>query len=100
MKKSQYIIESLEKPNIAIRWEGKVILFDTQEEAEEFVETFPEHFEDYNFRLSKGVYFLNNFINYKDFKETLEFKKEINKRKENYNGEDIKGSIRHRFITR
>lgn len=74
MKNPQYIIENLDN-GLVIRWDEKVLLFDSQEEAENFIETFSEFFEDANYKLSKGIYFLNDSINYKDIpKEELSFK--------------------------
>ena len=65
MKSAQYVIENLSN-GLVIRWNESPILFDSQEEAEEFIETFSSFFEDTDYRLSKGIYFLSNSINYKD----------------------------------
>ena len=71
MKPMQYIIKNLDNGLLA-KWNDDVILFDSQEEAKEFIETFPDFFEKANFELSKGIYFIDNSINYKDIpKESI-----------------------------
>lgn len=65
MKSAQYVIENLSN-GLVIRWDESPILFDSQEEAEEFIEMFSSFFEDTDYRLSKGIYFLSHSINYKD----------------------------------
>ena len=54
MKNSQYVIENLDN-GLVTKWDDKVILFDSQEEAEEFIETFFSFYEGENFKLSKGI---------------------------------------------
>lgn len=72
MKNPQYIIKNLDKDNI-IKWDNKKILFDSQEEAEEYVEILKGCFQ-----IIKGV-FLGDFINYKTLKERKDFKNWLNK---------------------
>lgn len=77
MKLQQYVIENLEN-GFVIRWNESPILFDSQEEAEEFINMFPDFFEGCDYKLSKGIYFLSNFINYKDIpKEKIKEQKEV-----------------------
>lgn len=77
MKLQQYVIENLEN-GFVIRWDESPILFDSQEEAEEFINMFPDFFEGCDYKLSKGIYFLSNSINYKDIpKEKIEEQKEV-----------------------
>ena len=77
MKPSQYVIENLDN-SFVVRWGENPILFDSQEEAEEFIDMFPKFFKGCNYKLSKGIYFLDNSINYKDIpKEKLEEQKEM-----------------------
>lgn len=65
MKHEQYIIENIDN-DLIIRWDGSPVLFDSQEEAEEFIEIFSKFFEGSNYKLTKGIYFLKSSINYKD----------------------------------
>ena len=65
MKSAQYVIENLSN-GLVIRWDKSPILFDSQEEAEEFINMLPDFFEGCDYKLSKGIYFLSNSINYKD----------------------------------
>ena len=77
MKSQQYIIENLDN-NFVVRWDERPILFDSQEEAEEFINMFLDFFEGCNYKLSKGIYFLSNSINYKDIpKDKIEEQKEV-----------------------
>lgn len=77
MKTYQYIIHHVKK-DMDAEWEGKTILFDTQEEAEEMIETFPEFFSPRkHLEIKKGIYYIDDAINYKDLKETEDFLEEI-----------------------
>lgn len=61
----------------------KTILFDTQEEAEEMITLFPDFFRrPKQLEIKKGIYFIDNSINYKDLKETEEFKKDVEAQKD------------------
>jgi hypothetical protein len=77
MKSMQYAIKNLDNGLFA-RWDEMVILFDTQEEAEEMITLLPEFFcQPKNLEIKKGIYFTDNSINYKDFKDKKEFKQEV-----------------------
>lgn len=68
MKAYQYIIKDIENGYI-IKWggsNGKIILFDSQEEAERYVSRFICG----NYEICKGIYFLHDSINYKDIIKT------------------------------
>ena len=80
MKQAQYTIMRINDGFQAL-WCKKVILFDTQEEAEEFIETFPKFFGIKNFEIKKGIYYIDSSINYKDLKEQEDYKLELTKEK-------------------
>lgn len=63
MKAPQYIIKDIENGYI-IKWRttNKIILFDSQEEAEKYIDRFTCG----NHEICKGIYFLHDSINYKD----------------------------------
>ncbi len=82
MKDIQYIIKNLDN-GLAARWDQNVILFDSQEEAEEMVSLFPDFFRrPKQLEIKKGIYFIDNSTNYKDLKETEEFKKDVEVQKD------------------
>ena len=88
MKLKQYVIERLDN-GLQVQWvdedaiAGKciqrTILFDTQEEAEEMMMLFPKFFgsDGANVELKRGIYYIDDSINYKDLKEREDFKKEL-----------------------
>lgn len=74
MKGMQYVIKNLSNGLVA-RWDENVILFDTQEEAEEMISLFPYFFcQPKDLEIEKGIYFIDNSINYKELKEKEDFK--------------------------
>lgn len=74
MKDMQYVIKRLDN-GLQAQWDEDTILFDTQEEAEEMIELFPEFFDNpKSIEIKKGIYYIDNSINYKDLKETDDFK--------------------------
>ena len=76
MRNMQYIIVNLDN-NLQIQWEGNVILFDTQEEAEEMIESFKYFLKEAKLQIKKGIYFIDNSINYKDLKLKEDYIKEL-----------------------
>lgn len=86
MKKPQFTIERISNGQ-QVQWEiedaiaGKsnklTILFDTQEEAEEMMMSFPKFFHSIDVELKKGIYYIDGSINYKDLKEREDYKKEL-----------------------
>lgn len=78
MKQAQYLIENLEN-GLVTRLGELIVLFDSQEEAEEFINKFPDFFENANFKLTNGIYFINNSINYKDITKEMFDRIEIKK---------------------
>jgi hypothetical protein len=89
MRGMQYTIQRLDDGNQA-QWENnegiaQTILFDTPEEAEEMITLFPDFFnEPKNLEIKKGIYFIDESINYKDLKEDKEFQAVINKEETNH----------------
>ena len=78
MKGMQYVITRLDNES-QVQWDENTILFDTQEEAEEMINMFPEFFDEpKSLEIKKGIYFIDKSINYKDLKKTEEFKECIN----------------------
>ena len=84
MRGMQYVIERLDN-GLQAQWENNdgvvlTILFDTQEEAEEMIELFPDFFnEPKNIEIKKGIYYIDDSINYKDLKEDKDFVKQTTK---------------------
>ena len=84
MRGMQYVIERLDN-GLQTQWENNdgvvlTILFDTQEEAEEMIELFPDFFnEPKNIEIKKGIYFIDESINYKDLKQDKDFIKQTTK---------------------
>lgn len=88
MKEMQYIIQRLDN-ELQVQWVDEdaivekriqhTILFDTQEEAEEMMMLFPKFFgsDGANVELKRGIYYIDDSINYKDLKEREDFKKEL-----------------------
>lgn len=70
MKSKQYLIKNLDNGLVA-RWNEHPILFDTQEEAEDFIESNPDFFKKANFELESGIYFIDNSINYRDIMKLM-----------------------------
>lgn len=82
MKGMQYTITRLDN-GLQAQWEENTILFDTQEEAEEMITLFPDFFKTpKGIEIKKGIYFIDNSINYKDLKEREDFKKEVEVQKD------------------
>lgn len=74
MKDMQYVITRLDN-GLQAQWDDDTIVFDTQEEAEEMIELFPEFFDNpKSIEIKKGIYYIDNSINYKELKETDDFK--------------------------
>lgn len=74
MKDMQYVITRLDN-GLQAQWDDDTIIFDTQEEAEEMIEFFPSFFDNpKSIEIKKGIYFIDNYINYKELKEKADFK--------------------------
>jgi hypothetical protein len=72
MKDMQYTITRIDD-GLQAQWDKDTILFDTQEEAEEMISMFPEFFDNpKSLEIKKGIYFIDNSINYKELKKQLE----------------------------
>lgn len=81
MKGMQYTITRLDN-GLQAQWGKDTILFDTQEEAEEMMNLFPNFFNPpKNLEIKKGIYYIDNSINYKDLKEREDFKKGLEENK-------------------
>lgn len=84
MKDMQYVIQRLDD-GLQVQWENnekitQTILFDSQEEAEEMIELFPDFFnEPKNIEIKKGIYYIDESINYKDLKKDEDFIKQTTK---------------------
>ena len=81
MKQTQYTIMKI-SDRLFVEWkvsdsEKFTILFDTQEEAEEMIESFPAFFKLFNFEIKKGIYYIDKSINYKDLKEREDYKADL-----------------------
>ena len=77
MKDMQYVIKRLDN-GLKAQWDNDIIIFDTQEEAEEMIELFPSFFNNpKSIEIKKGIFFIDNSINYKDLKETTAFKESL-----------------------
>lgn len=88
MKPMQYTIMRLDN-GLRAQWDGKTILFDTQEEAEEMITSFPEFFlGPKELKIKSGIYFIDKSINYKDLKKKEDFIKEMNSQIESRNPDD------------
>lgn len=73
MKNRQYVIKRLDTGEY-VKWGEDVILFDTQEEAEEMIMECPDptKFRDplNNVEICSGVFFIKNSKNHKEIKTT------------------------------
>ena len=72
MKPYQYIIKHLHTNNLA-QWGTDIIVFDTQEEAEELLAECPASYlliPSLNVEICKGIFFIEKSINYKKLKES------------------------------
>lgn len=76
MKQAQYIIVRWDN-NLQAQWNGRVILFDTQEEAEELLTHQSLFREPISIEVRKGVFFIEKSINYKDLKNEKDFVAEL-----------------------
>lgn len=76
MKQAQYVIVRHDN-NLQAQWNAKIILFDTQEEAEDLLSHPCLFREPMNVEIKKGVYFIENSINYKDLKNKEDFIAEL-----------------------
>lgn len=81
MKSIQYVITRLDN-GLCVKWEENIILFDTQEEAEEMIFSIPSFFNSpFNkhkeLEIKKGIYFIDNSINYKELKIREDFKESV-----------------------
>jgi hypothetical protein len=82
MKNIQYVIARLDN-GLQAQWGKDTILFDTQEEAEEMICCFPDFFKrPKEIEIKKGIYFIDNSINYKDLKQRKDFIMEIEYQKD------------------
>lgn len=57
--------------------ETLTVLFDTKEEAEELIASFPEFFNGVDIEIRRGIYYIDGNINYKDLKIDEDFQKEL-----------------------
>lgn len=67
MKEPQYVIKQLSTGEY-VKWGDGIILFDTQEEAEELIIACPHpcmFAEPLNVEICKGVFFVKQSVNYK-----------------------------------
>ena len=81
MKSAQYTITRL-SDGLQVEWkvsnlEKLTVLFDTQEEAEEMIESFPTFLKSNDFEIKKGIYYIDKSINYKDLKEREDYKADL-----------------------
>ena len=72
MKGMQYTIVNLDN-GLYAQWDEDVIIFDTQEEAEEMINTFQNFFKHTKLEIKKGIYYIDNSINFKDFKKKKDY---------------------------
>lgn len=77
MKQVQYTIVRWDN-NLQAQWNGNVILFDTQEEAEELISHSSLFIGPRNIEIRKGIYFIDKSINYKDLIKEKDFIAELN----------------------
>ena len=78
MKQAQYTIMKT-SDGLFVEWkvsndEQYTVLFDTQEEAEEMIESFPKFFKAGSYEIKRGIYFIDKSINYKELKERDDYK--------------------------
>lgn len=63
------------------QWDCKTILFNTEEEANDFIEQNYYFFEDAEYEIvdppEDAIEFIENFINFKDIKDIEEYKESI-----------------------
>ena len=83
MKNNKFIIKNTDEEDLYIQWydanKASIIIFDTKEEANEFIETHFYLFEGVNFKIieySENYKFHPNCINFKDIINTEQYKKE------------------------
>lgn len=66
MKNYQYVIKNI-NDNSYVKWHDKTIIFDSQEEAEQMIFEYRCFFDTpLNVEITKGIYFIDNHINYKN----------------------------------
>lgn len=76
MRQYQYLIKDL-TTNTYASWNDNVILFDTQEEAEEIIEDCPHNCifkQPLSVEICRGVFVIKNSINYKQLKSNGAYK--------------------------
>ena len=72
MKGMQYTIVNLDN-GLYAQWDEDVIIFDTQEEAEEMINIFQNFFKHTKLEIKKGIYYIDNSINFKDLKKKKDY---------------------------
>lgn len=82
MKSMQYVITRLDN-GLQAQWGEDTILFDTREEAEEMIISFPSFFDSPKaLEIKKGIYFIDNSINYRELKTREDFIKDLEEERE------------------
>ena len=67
--------------NLQAQWDYKTILFESEEEAKEFINAHYYFFEEVNYSITPppedAEEFIENFIDFKDIKDTEDYKESI-----------------------
>lgn len=84
MKTAQYVIEFIDdQPHKYMQWNGSIVLFETQEDAEEMITDCSIIFtKPLALEIRRGIFIVDNSINYKQLKNGVAYKQLVNLSKE------------------